>query len=340
MTHRLRRVLFILKRRTCYAGYGAGFSSGLYNSAKFAADMLSREPGYIVKLIEVTDNNDIDREVFRFDPDVVIIEALWVVPSKMVVLHALHPKVQWIVRVHSEAAFLAQEGIGVRWIYDYEQLPNVHVAMNSEEGRDEVGVILGLDPLLLPTFYPAPRYPIYTKRFTGPVVEIAAMGAIRVLKNHLIQALAAIQFAEENNLLLRFHVNMTRVEVDGNAPYKSVVDLFAVTGHQLILHDWMSHDDFITFLGTIDLGLQVSFSETFNIVAADMAACGVPIVASPAIRWLDDHSKAHVNSIESIVEHMEHNISDKGLIKKNFKRLQNDAKDARKHWLTVLENLV
>ena len=228
----LPRVLFILKRRAGY-GYASGFSSGLYNSAKFAEVMLFKA-GYDARLVEVTDNNFIDREVTLFRPDVVIVEALWVVPEKFEVLRRLHPHLEWIARVHREAAFLAQEGIAVDWIYRYFHTPNVTVAMNSAEGVAEMEPLLGMKPLLLPTYYPAPKHPLYKKRFKGDTIDIACMGAVRVLKNHLIQALAAIRFADENELKLRFHINMTRLEVDGGGPYKSIHQLFRVTDHTLI----------------------------------------------------------------------------------------------------------
>src|SRR5688500_11649943 len=109
---RQERILFILKARdaTNTYGYSCGLSTGLLNSATFVQDMLDSN-GFTTKLVVVIDNNDIDREVTAFRPTHVIIEALWVVPSKFQILKKLHPSVKWIVRLHSEAPFLANEGI-------------------------------------------------------------------------------------------------------------------------------------------------------------------------------------------------------------------------------------
>lgn len=41
-----------------------------------------------------------------------------------------------------------------------------------------------------------------------------------------------------------------------------------------------------------DVGMQVSFSETFNIVAADMVRVGLPLVVSPAIEWVSRFAMA------------------------------------------------
>jgi hypothetical protein len=338
------RILFILKKQNSYGSYTSGFSSGLYNSAKFAADMLTAA-GYTVKLVEVVDNNSIDAQVTAFKPNIVIIEALWVVPSKFAVLTALHPNVTWIVRVHSEAPFLAQEGIAIDWISQYPAYPNVFVAVNSREAHHEVQTfwaakdIHAYKLLYLPTFYPAPWHPTRHKRFSGTVINVACMGAIRPLKNHLTQAIAAIRFADERGWTLRFHINVTRNEAGGNAPYRSVVSLFTGTPHTLVQHDWMTHSDFLAFLQGIDLGLQVSFSETFNIVMADTVASGVPAVGGHAIRWLPEASQVSAISIAAIADKMGQALNNHERVIENFHALQKDAHEAREAWMVVLLKL-
>ena len=67
----------------------------------------------------------------------------------------------------------------------------------------------------------------------------------------------------------------------------------------------MSHDDFLKLVGTMDIGLQASFTESFNIVAADFVSKGVPILGSTEISWLP--SMFHVDHTDSqnIVSRME-----------------------------------
>ena len=80
------RIQFICKKNECY-----GFetytrrSSGLYNSTSFIVRGLKAR-GIDAEIIEVIDNNCIDKEVTRYKPDVVVIEALWVVPEKFDIL--------------------------------------------------------------------------------------------------------------------------------------------------------------------------------------------------------------------------------------------------------------
>ena len=49
----------------------------------------------------------------------------------------------------------------------------------------------------------------------------------------------------------------------------------------------MGHKEFVEFLTTMHMGMQVSLSESFNIVAADYVAAGIPMVVSEEIEWAD-----------------------------------------------------
>ena len=113
-------------------------------------------------------------------------------------------------------------------------------------------------------------------------INIAVFGAIRPLKNHLIQAISAIQFANEEGLKLYFHINGTRIENNGDPVLKNLRELFeGQEKHELVEHCWMEHDKFVELLQSMDICMQVSFSETYNIVTADAVNGLVPVVVSP-----------------------------------------------------------
>jgi glycosyltransferase involved in cell wall biosynthesis len=286
----MKRVLFILKKRELYGeDYAHSVSTGLLNSASFVDDMLNAGYDHTVsKLVVVTDNNDIDREVTQFNPTHVIIEALWVVPEKFAVLKELHPKVTWIVRVHSEVPFLANEGVAIDWISNYICRDNVYVAVNSQRFYDNLrDIVWSRDRdkvLYLPNYYPPASVPPVRKhRDRG--IRIGCFGAIRPLKNQLLQAMAAIKFADDLGYYLEFHINAGRVEMKGQPVLRNLEGLFKHSGHKLVKHEWLDHPKFLALVKTMDLCLQVSFSETFNIVAADSVVSGVPTVVSREIPW-------------------------------------------------------
>ena len=95
----MSNVLFILKRREDYQAElhsHIGLSTGLYNSASFVNDMLN-DLGIDSELELAIDNNCIDSLVTKHRPDYCIIEALWVVPSKIKLLQSMYPNIKWII---------------------------------------------------------------------------------------------------------------------------------------------------------------------------------------------------------------------------------------------------
>jgi hypothetical protein len=297
------RVLFILKFREDYghACYGDGLSSGLFNSSRFVVEMLERA-GIEAKLVQVVDNNSIDREVFHYRPTHVIIEGLWVVPEKFSELVPLHPDVQWIVRIHSEIPFLALEGVALDWIARYVEFNDVTVAANSVRAHRDLSHYVILPRVrLLPNFYPR-RHPWWRgEEHVGPTLRIGSFGAIRPLKNQLIQAMAAIEFAERIGRPLQFYINARDAEQGGDQVLKNIRALFSHTGHELIERRWMPHEDFLGIMDLLDAGMAVSFSESFCIVAADMVSAGVPVVVSPEVVWASRFAKADPTDLKDQV---------------------------------------
>lgn len=296
------KVLFILKRRHDYSSRKhsshAGMSTGLYNSASFMSEMLLKA-GVSSEVAVVVDNNEIDKHVTKHKPTHVIIEALWVTPSKFSVLSKLHPNVKWIVRLHSELAFLANEGIAMDWIGDYLDFKNVIIAVNAPRTLEEIrfyaknkeipAVLVDKKVVYLPNYYPQ-NYKDKNLDKNKEHIDICCFGAIRPLKNHLVQAIAAVKFAESIGRKLRFHINLGRVEGRGEPILKNLQCLFAQledTGHKLIEQEWTPREEFLHLCRRMDLGMQCSISETFNIVAADLISQGVPVIGSREIPWIN-----------------------------------------------------
>lgn len=288
------RLLFILKTREGNWGYGSR-ESGLSNSVRFVVDMLNAN-GIEARAVEVEDSNAIDREVTAFRPSHVIVEAFWVVPTKFDELKPLHPDVQWIVRDHSETPFLANEGIAFGWAMDYLR-QRVELMCNAPRAVTDMAIAAmgcGLSPTDVtygPNVYPIPRLcDISLHEQNAAIVNIGCFGAIRPLKNHMTQAIAAISFAESVGARLRFHINATRVEGQGSPILKNLRQLFDRSRHELVEQPWMPHAAFLNLLRSIDIVMQASFTETFNIVAADAMAMSVPVLVSSELPWLGHYA--------------------------------------------------
>jgi|PlaIllAssembly_1097288.scaffolds.fasta_scaffold00001_9 glycosyltransferase involved in cell wall biosynthesis len=284
-------------------------STGLFNSAQHIVFALESVPGITINLVSVVDNNSIDREVTLYRPDIVIIEALWVVPEKFAVLKALHPTVKWVIRIHSEVPFLSFEGIAFNWIRRYLSEQNIYVALNSKDTFRDFKMLYRNQPnliLCLPNYFRLPDNDPQIKPDFDDEVHIGCFGAIRGLKNQMAQALAAIEYADRNGAKLYYHINTGRTEGFGSENIlNNIREVFAArTDHSLVEHSWLSNDDFQLLLtNEIDISLQVSFSETFNLVAADSVACGVPIIASGEIDWAPSLSQVRKScSVKEIAQ--------------------------------------
>ena len=98
-----------------------------------------------------------------------------------------------------------------------------------------------------------------------------------------MQAFAAIGFANEIGKKLRFHVNAGRIEMQGQPAINNLKNVFQQIhgkGHELVNHSWRPREEFLELCSEMDIGLQVSFSETFNIVGADIISQGVPLIGT------------------------------------------------------------
>jgi hypothetical protein len=326
----LPRLLFLLKRREGYWStgpddpHGSDLSSGLRNSVGFIIQMLNRN-GIPAKMMQLADNNAIDKAVHDWKPSMVILEAYWCVPEKLDVLRKLHPHVHWAVRNHSELAFLSNEGMSMAWTYGY-LTRGVEIMNNSPRALDDMKTIAhaygsDLEHLCTyaPNWYPLQdREPNHRSKFWAgdDAVKVICAGAIRPLKNHLTQAVAAIKFARYLGRKLEFNVNTSRVEGYGEPIKKNLQELFSYTRRAtLVEHPWMprsgswdeegeTHVCFLDLMKTMNFSLQCSFSETFNIVSADAVLMGVPIVTSAQVPWLRHMFHADPNDSESIFQHM------------------------------------
>ena len=313
------KVLFILKERQDYnidSETGQkNFSTGLLNSTQYVVDMLNVN-GVESKLVVVKDNNSIDKEVTEYKPTHVVIEALWVVPSKFEVLRRLHPEVKWFVHLHSDLPFIANESMAMEWISAYSDQLNVTLIANSRRLARELRFFLkhkndfiqfdADDSIVfLPNYYPVATIVDKTYEFRKDEIHIGCFGAIRPLKNQMIQAFAAVMFGDKMKKRIVFHINTGRIEQRGESVLKNIQSFFeslAGKGHRLVEHEWYSREDFLNVCLQMDMGMQCSFSETFNIVCADLVTQGVPVIASSEVSWVDPTFYADPTDTEDMTD--------------------------------------
>jgi len=319
------RVLFVLKYRESglpgawnYSEGSAPLSSGLSVSVDQVVTALSKA-GIEATVVHVADNNQIHREVVAYKATHVVVEGFWVVPPKFDELKAQRDcqGVKWIVRCHSNTEFLAHEGMIFGWALEYLK-KGVTVAFNSPKAAKTMQSLAAENEAMvgnvvyLPNYYnfdysPSPLKDFFS-HFSGRSValkvagdlNIGCFGAIRPLKNHMNQAIAATLMAKRLGLKLKFHVNSSRVENQADPLLRALKALFVQQPqNELIEVPWMDHDQFLVYTQGMDMVTQVSMSETFNIVCADAVASGVPIIGAN-IPWLGEKYQARPDEVQNI----------------------------------------
>lgn len=313
-----RSLLFVVSRRSYYGDYstGSGYpwskNSGIYNSVLFVSEMLTAS-GIPSSIVQVQDQNAIDAAVAKARPTDVVIEAIWVMPAKLAVLAKKYPSIRWFVRNHSEVPFLANEGMAFTDLLGYLSNSAVFLASNSLRAvRDIRGTVQAWQPhwdtatiasrvVYLPNYYPLPA-PLAPIPATFGVLNVGCFGAIRPLKNQVYEALAALELSRRLGKRLLFHINSTRLEGMGQNVLKNLQVIFSGTPNaQLVMHPWLDRPKFLDLCRRMDIGFQVSFTETFNIVTADLVTENTPVVVSPEIDWVDPRFQADPTNRDDMI---------------------------------------
>lgn len=297
--------LFILKSRQDYGN--TSHNNSLAISAGMIAQMLKLN-GHPSAVAEAKDQNHVQALVTQFAATTVIIEAIWITPQKMQQLQADNPEVKWVVRVNSEVPFLAAEGNSISWIFAY-LVHGATVAFNSEVALHD------FKTLFADTLFPPGGQMAYLPNYYKPQsvlppggisthIKVGCFGAVRQLKNQLLQAFAAVAYGRVKQRPVSFYMNDGKVEPGNEGIIPAVRSALSETGNELILNPWLGHKEFLTLVREMDICLQVSVSESFSGSSADAVSVGVPLVGSHAVRWLPGVSQVDANSMDAIVAGM------------------------------------
>lgn len=340
------KILFLLKKGGTYGSDNPGYTdskySGLTNATNILVKELQKHYWFNVNIEVCIDANDIDKYVTQYQPDYCILEAIWVTPEKLKELVNLHKKfgTSYITRIHSNIPFLANEGNAIKWLSEYVKFSNV--SSNNKDTHNNLSNI-NIPNIYLPNVFQEVKWvPQFKERLKtwfkesnyNSVVNIGCFGSIRPLKNQLQQAVAAIVFAKKNKVGLNFHINGARVEQTGEPNIKNIRNLFDIhPEYTLIEHGWLNNDDFNFLISSMDVSMQVSFTESFNIVTAEAIFNEVPVVVSDEIDWTDKQSWADTTDINSIVETLESVLTySKRNIYSNFVTLDNYNRRSLHAW--------
>jgi|LauGreDrversion4_2_1035121.scaffolds.fasta_scaffold00842_20 hypothetical protein len=307
MSYINKKILFVLKEKYSYGTEIA--AHGLYNACDFVKRKLV-DYSVTSNIVQVDSENAISTHIENYQPNFCFIEAIWVSPEKINELTLAYPHVVFIIRLHSLTPFLAVEGNAFAWIYAYSSMAktknNLSIACNSRNMCEDINSVYNYYPAHIPNIY----YPninvdpdsSYGKRDRDRNLNIGCFGALRILKNHTQQAVWAVEFANKNKKHLYFHINVPEYEqLEGSPILNNLRAIFNGSIHTLVEHTWYGHEQFLELVKTMDFGMQISFTETFNIVAADFVHCNIPIVTSKDIPFINRLHKVDLNDKSDVM---------------------------------------
>jgi glycosyltransferase involved in cell wall biosynthesis len=184
------------------------------------------------------------------------------------------------------------------------------------------------DAILLPNLYPTCD-PI-EKCWHGGPIKIGAFGAVRPEKNFMTAAAAAVAIQAQLGVPVELHMSTGGEGDQGlTAP---AIDQMCEGKVKVIRHPWMFWDNFIQLIAAMDLLIQVSYTESFNMVTADGISVGVPSVVSPAIYWAPPSWKAEPDNALDVADTGVRLLTNSETRSEGIEYLRAHNEDSLKYW--------
>lgn len=318
---------------------------GLGNNGIHTVRVL-RKHGIRADLYGVREPADIRKILTEIGPAThVVIEAFWVSLPELQSLMAEFPNSHFIVRSHSQISFLQVEAGAIKNLRDLvtyqEGALNLTVAANNRKMCDFVEKTYLGRCLYLPNLYDLDRVhrrmPMVGHHHR--TLRIGSFGALRLLKNHTAAAAAALLIAERKRCDLEFWISVNRKENNGSdGILQSLRNMFqGLPWAKLHEHPWEMWPDFRRSVAHMDLTIQASFTETFNITAADSVAEGVPCVTGPAIEWVPSSWQADVDTANDIARVGMALLADPLAAEEGLESLKHYSHTGAERWLRYLD---
>lgn len=238
----------------------------------------------------------------------VVISAPWVPTVELAAILREFSRIQFTVNCHSNVAFLQADTNGVKLMREYIELEratlNFSVAGNSRKFVHWVREAMDTTCDYLPNMYYL-DYSVASVQnqaiYKGGVLRIGAFGATRPQKNLMSAAGAALELSADLKTDVEFWVSGGRTEGGGNTILNAVRQLLnnqpGITLKEL---SWASWPQFRAIVRRMHLLIQVSTTESFNMVTADGVAEGVPSIVSEAIDWAPPYWMAHIDDVSDM----------------------------------------
>jgi hypothetical protein len=262
-----------------------------------------------VAVYPVCNNIDVVHSILEYEREHhkplthVIISAPWMSRHDMERLIEFFPRIQFVIECHSNVGFLQADPNGVEIIRAVIALSathrNLRLGGNSRAFVEWASKVYGVHVVLLPNLYPITK-PCKSHWNGSLPIKIGVFGAVRPQKNFMTAAAAAMLIQQKLQLPVELHMS-DGGEGDGGSVSRAINQMVkGVPDFKLIRHQWRPWSEFIEIVERMDLLIQPSYTESFNMITADGIVAGVPSVVSEAIRWAPESWKADSDNVLDI----------------------------------------
>lgn len=311
-----------------------------------------RQLGYIVEVWPILSSVDLatklaeDRELSKHAHHIsvshVVISAPWIPTLQMSAIVNRYTDIEFCVVSHSNIGFLQADPQAIEVLRSGSELEqaasNFHIAANSEKFKIWWVSTYGSRMLLLENMYPFDSVR-HKPRWDSGRLRIGCFCAIRPYKNVLTAAAAALEVSVRLRVSdLEFHVCGGRVEGGGNTIMNAMNQMYNnVPRARIVVDNWSSWPSFLNTVGSMDLLLQPSYTESFNMVTADGISRGVPSVIGDAIDWAPDNWTAKTDSASDIANKAIALLHDPGAIHEGIEALTEHNNCGLRNWERFLQ---
>ena len=315
------------------------------NVAGFTTAKFLRHHGVETVVFPVRNNVDVVNYIDNYNETHkkrlthVVISAPWLSIHDVKHLIKHFSDIEFVILSHSNVGFLQADPCGVKLFREYSELSKTHknfrIGGNCSRFTDWFEIAYRERCVYLPNIYPTEH--VHSKVWDGiSTIKIGAFGAIRPEKNFMTAAAASIAIHSILNVPVEIHMS-TGGDGCKSTTLPSIEEMTEnIDGVKLVRHDWDNWDKFIKLIEKMDLLIQVSYTESFNMVTADGISVGVPVVVSPVISWAPDSWKADSDDALNVAK-----VGIK-LLTTNQWHIGSDALEFNneknlKHWLNFLK---
>jgi glycosyltransferase involved in cell wall biosynthesis len=221
-----------------------------------------------------------------------VISAAWFPAMQLAALSRQFHEIDFTVVSHSNVGFLQADPSAFTILRGTGDLQtgatNIHLGANNQKLIDFWGITYQQPMRLLPNMYDLTGAPAIPQKWRGGSrLRIGCFGAVRPLKNLVTAGAAALEIGARLQADLEFYVSSGRVEGGADTVMRTLQNMYVGLPNATLMQiGWQDWPAFRRQVRNMDLLLQPSYTESFNMSTADGIAEGVPSVTSDAIDWV------------------------------------------------------